>query len=307
MVMDNRAHTASFFTYLEYEKRFSPHTLSAYRTDLKQFERYLLDVYELDDPAQATHQHIRSWLVSLLAGGLSGRSLRRKAASLRSFFRFLRKREILTQDPMRKVETGKLSRRLPPIVRQEEMERLFAETPFPDSFSGKRDMLILELLYGTGMRRAELLGLYLEDIQWEVRQVRVRGKGGKERLIPLGTWLLEHLRQYVQVRAETFGPARDRPLFLTGKGKPLYPKRVYLIVREYLARVSQAERKSPHVLRHAFATHLLEQGADLQAVKDLLGHTSLAATQVYTHNTIEQLKKTYQRAHPKARKKGDTD
>ncbi len=292
----------SFLDYLHYQKRFSLHTLTAYRTDLQQFGRYLSEVYELDDPARATQHHIRSWLVSLLAQGLSDRSLRRKNSALRAFYRFLRKRGTIAKDPMQYVPRGKVPRKLPDVARRGELLQLIEAGPAGDSFSARRDHFVLELLYSTGMRRSELLRLRTEDIDRAKGHIRVLGKGQKERLIPMGNWLLESLRSYMAARREAFGEAADLPLLLTDKGKPLYPKKVYLIVRRGLAQLGTAERKSPHALRHAFATHLMEQGADLQAVKELLGHTSLAATEIYTHNTVERLRKAYLQAHPKARR-----
>ena len=293
----------SFLDYLQYQRRFSPHTLAAYRTDLKQFERYLSEVYALDDPAGATHHHIRSWLVSLLSQGLSDRSLRRKSSALRAFYRFFRKRGTVAQDPMQNVPRGNVPRQLPAVARRGELLALIEAGPAGDSFSARRDHFILELLYSTGMRRSELLGLRPEDIDRAKGHIRVLGKGQKERLIPMGNWLLESLRDYLAARTEAFGEAANLPLLLTDKGRPLYPKKVYLIVKRYLAQLGTAEQKSPHALRHAFATHLMEQGADLQAVKELLGHSSLAATEIYTRNTVERLRKTYQQAHPKARRK----
>lgn len=298
-------HLPSFFAYLRYEKRYSPHTVEAYRRDLSQFAQFLLATYALENYVQVTHTHIRSWLVFLVEKGLNARSIRRKASSVRTFYRFLRKQGKVTQDPMRKVQLPKIARALPHVLREEELHRLLEDLPFAETYEGWRDRTILEVLYGTGLRRSELLNLQVGDLDIGQAQLKVVGKGNKERIIPLGPGLIGLLHAYLEIREATFPENPGGPLFLTAKGKPLYPKKVYLIVHKYLGMVSTSERQSPHVLRHSFATHLSNRGAELNAVKELLGHSSLAATQIYTHNTIEQHKKEYLQAHPKAQRETD--
>ena len=293
-----------FLEYLSYEKRFSPHTVTAYKTDLKQFSTYLQQQYGLQDWNEVRALYIRSWVVSLLDAGQTERTINRKLSSLKTFFKFLLRREVISDNPMVKVQAPKVGKRLPAFVRQENMEQLMnGAIQFPPSFEGVRDQTILQLFYTTGIRRAELLDLSTDSINWASGQLKVKGKGGKERLIPLLPELQAQLRAYLEVRGETWAESTEEALFLTNKGTRVYPKYVYNIVQRYLAQVTTLEKKSPHVLRHSFATHLANNGADLNAIKELLGHSSLAATQVYTHNSIERLKDVYQQAHPRGKKK----
>lgn len=287
-----------FLKYLTYEKRYSPHTVSSYAHDLQQFSAFLTGVYGPVDWPQVTHQHVRSWMVALHGEGITGRSINRKISALQTFFKFLRRQGKVEKNPLQKVVTPKIGKRLPVYVQEPAIDRLFNSVNFRDDLEGCRDRLILQLLYGTGMRRAELIGLKLGDIDQVKLQLKVLGKGNKERIIPFGPEIKLTLQAYLPQRQEV-AAGHDR-LLVTKRGLPLYPKGVHLVVEKYLGLVTSLEKKSPHVLRHTFATHLANRGAELNAIKDLLGHANLSATQVYTHNSIEQLKKIYEAAHPKS-------
>lgn len=294
-------HKAIFLQYLQYEKRFSENTILAYRKDVEQFIAFLKETYSLALVNEVRHFHIRSWVIDLLEQGLTPRTIRRKLSTLKTYFRFLLKHKQIEENPMLKVVIPKVGKRLPVHVQEHEMAQLFERAAFTEDFPGQRDRTMLELLYATGMRRAELLGLRLQDVDFGQRVIRVLGKGKKERLIPFGTALREQLQAYLDVREATFPDNGEAHLLLTDKGAKLYPKFVYNTVKRYLSLVTTLEQRSPHVLRHSFATHLSNNGADLNAIKELLGHANLAATQIYTHNSIEKLKKVYQQAHPKAK------
>lgn len=286
-----------FIGYLRYEKRYSPHTISAYEADLAAFFAYLGKQYPGTGAGEITPVMIRSWLALLKEQGRHSRSVNRKLSTLRSWYRFRMKNGEVSVNPLQKISGPKAGKRLPVFVERESMDRLLEQVEFPDTFEGRTFRLILELFYATGMRRAELIALKPSGIDWGGRTVRVWGKGGKERIIPLSPVLLASVRAYLAEK-ETLPAADDTVLFVTPKGKKLYPQYVYRLVTRMLAMVTTVEKKSPHVLRHTFATHLVNNGAELNAVKELLGHASLAATQVYTHNTIEQLKAIYAQAHP---------
>ena len=288
-----------FLDYLAFEKRYSPHTITSYQTDLVSFFDYLVtDFGELPLP-QLTHSIVRSWLASLKDQGLSAKSINRKISTLKSFFKFQIKAGVITQTPMAKVVAPKNEKRLPNFVAEKDIKKLFEETIFPDTFEGQTDRLLLLLFYQTGMRLSEAIGLKSGSVSFSNNTLKVLGKGNKERILPLNPALKKELQLYLQKkRAEGFGEAET--LFVSAKGKPLSPRLVYASVKKYLDGVTSIEKRSPHVLRHTFATHLTNNGADLNAVKELLGHSSLAATQVYTHNTIEKLKHIYKNAHPKA-------
>lgn len=294
-----------FLKYLELEKRFSTHTIIAYKGDLEQFIAYIKEIYSLTSAEEVRHFHIRAWIVELMQNKISARSVNRKLSTLKTYFRFLKKRKEITGNPMLKVIAPKVGKRLPVVVKEVELKELFDKINFGEGYEAVRDEMIMELLYATGMRRSELIQLTPNHIDNYNHQVKVLGKGNKERLIPFAIPLANRLANYLAVREDEFGAGKDAPLFFTKKGKKLYPKLVYNLVKKYLSQVTTVEQRSPHVLRHSFATHLSENGADLNAIKELLGHSSLAATQVYTHNSIERLKKIYQQAHPKA-KKGDS-
>lgn len=293
----------AFLQYLQYEKRFSAHTITAYRKDLEQFLVFIKDNNGLTSTKEVRHFHIRSWVVELLSNEISPRSINRKLSTLKTYFRFLLKRKHLQHNPMLKVVAPKAGKKLPAAAHVAELRYLFQELSFSDDHSGQRDRLILELLYTTGLRRAELINLKIKDIAFPEAQLRVLGKRNKERLVPIARGLIDKIKNYIQLRHTTFPDCSTDRLLLTDRGVPLYPKLVYNIVKRYLSLVTTIEQRSPHVLRHSFATHLSENGADLNAIKALLGHANLAATQVYMHNSIEKLKKVYQQAHPKAKTK----
>lgn len=289
-----------FVQYIRYEKRFSSHTIQAYQQDLEQFEAYLKREYDWNDIYTAQAIHIRSWTVSLIEEDYHTNSVRRKLSTLKAFYNYLQKFHALKRNPMQKVVVPKTGKRLPTTLPATEFNHLLDQLDFPKDYPGQRDRMILELLYGTGIRRAELISLRLSDINWSTSLLRVYGKRNKERMIPISGHLNGLLRDYLRVRESNFGSGVPDRLFLTNQGKVLYPKLVYNTVRRYLSLITSSEQRSPHVLRHSFATHLSENGADLNAIKELLGHSNLAATQIYTHNSIEQLKKIYRQAHPKA-------
>jgi integrase/recombinase XerC len=288
-----------FLRYLEFEKRLSKHTLIAYETDLLQFSAFLKNTYETEDLSQANYGMIRSWVAQLVEEKNEPRSVNRKIASLRAFFKYLLRQGTIGKDPLLKIKVLKTQKRLPSFVREEEMNQLLDQVVFTDSFEGHRDKLIMELFYGSGMRLAELLQLSDKSINFKNRTLKVLGKRNKERVIPFSESLVQIIKDYQQARDKMLAKSEHALLLVTEDGKPAYRMMVQRIVRKYLSTTS-SDKKSPHVLRHTYATHLLNKGAEINAVKDLLGHSSLAATQVYTHNTMEKLKKTFEQAHPKA-------
>jgi len=289
----------SFLQYLLTEKRYSQHTVRSYKNDLEQFLRWLSLPELTDKPEDITSADVRAWMVSLLELGYSSVSVHRKISALRSFFRYMRKHGMSTTDPMARVTLPKKAKTLPVFIDEGSLEKLLDIFHFGDNFPGIRDKTIVEMLYLTGMRRSELIGLRDEDVDLSSGVVRVMGKRSKERVIPLISSFVTSLRTYLDARSET-GFASGTRFFITDKGNKMYDKSVYNIVKRYLSMVTTVEKKSPHVLRHTFATHMLNHGADLNSIKELLGHASLSATQVYTHNTFEQLKKVYKQAHPRA-------
>ena len=288
----------SFLQYIRFEKRFSPNTVLAYQNDLEQFFDYASTTYGISDPAEVQHGVIRSWIVALMEEKISTRSINRKLTSLKTYFKFLLRKQQISHNPMLKVQAPKTSKRLPVFVDQQKMELLFNDVDFGEGFIGLRDRLMLELLYATGMRLAELIGIKDADVDLFAAQVKVLGKRNKERIIPFSTKLKELIQIYLKARKHEFQDSLT--LLVTDKGKPLYPKMVYRIVTQRLGEVTTLEKRSPHVLRHTFATHMLNNGADINSVKEILGHANLSATQVYTHNTIEKLKEVYKLAHPRA-------
>ncbi len=287
-----------FSEYLKVEKRYSVNTLIAYEIDLDQFSVFMSESYDINNMADVRPAFVRSWLVKLMEEGLSARSVNRKITALKSFYKFAIRKGILTQNPMLKVSSPKTSKRLPEYVEADKLDLLLDHVEFPDSFEGRRDHLILELFYGTGIRLSELLGLAYGDIQLSKHQIKVTGKRNKQRIIPLFSELELKIKNYLQ-ELDSLGIG-GKLLFVFDTGKPLYPMYVYRLVNKYLTLVSTRKKKSPHVLRHSFATEMLNKGADLNAIKELLGHANLSATQVYTHNSIEKLKKAYTLAHPRA-------
>jgi integrase/recombinase XerC len=290
----------SFLKYLKYEKRCSKHTLASYLNDLQSFSSFLSEF----DPDllldQVDHNLVRAWIVSLIDGGISPRSVNRKLSSLRSFYKFLVSREIVSKNPLQKLKVLKTNKPLPGFVNENEMVKMLEEADFGHDFEGWRDRLVLELFYGTGIRLSELLQLKPGDVNFYENQIKVTGKRNKQRVIPFTKSLKSIIENYESKKIETFGYNEQLPLIVTNKGEACYPMLIYRIVRKYLDLFTTLDRRSPHILRHTFATHLLNKGADLNAIKDLLGHASLAATQVYTHNSLEKLKQVFDQAHPKA-------
>lgn len=290
----------SFFKYLQYEKRYSPKTIASYQTDIRQFSLFLVASYEEKHPERATYGAIRSWVVSLVEMKLDPRSINRKIACLRSFFKFCLKQEAIEKDPMQKIKILKTSKKLPHFVHEEDMTKLLDNIEFETTLEGWRDRLIIELFYGTGIRLSELIGLKEQNVNLHERTIKVLGKRNKERVIPFSKGIVSIIEEYRKVRDRDAEKKNHGLLFVNNSGEPVYPMMVYRLVRKYLDKFTSVEKRSPHVLRHSFATHLLNKGAEINAVKDLLGHTSLAATQVYTHNSMEKLKKVFDQAHPKA-------
>lgn len=289
-----------FFHYLEFEKRFSAHTLLAYQKDMEQFVDFLADEYEITTVEEITHHIIRGWVVELREQEISTRTIRRKLSTLKTYYRYLERDGWQGNNPMLRINIPKIEKRLRSTVQPQQMDVLLDEIHWTDDFKGHRDRLIVELLYNCGLRRGELLNLTLGDINFEKQELKIVGKRGKERLVPFSRTVANNIALYLGKRKDVFPTTTERFVFLTEKGKPIYPKLVYNIVNQSLRMVTSLEKKSPHVLRHSFATHLSENGADLNAIKELLGHTNLAATQIYTHNSIERLKESYKQAHPKA-------
>jgi len=289
-----------FISYLKFEKRYSDHTITSYKNDLRQFTLYVNEQYGIEDIQEMQHTYVRSWIVFLMGNKITPKSINRKISSLRSFYQYLRKKGKIDKNPMAKITAPKIAKRLPQYVMENEMESLFDLIDVEQTFSSIRDRLILQLLYATGMRRAELIQLKNADIYLANRFIKVLGKGNKERLIPVGKDLLENIMRYKEEREKTFDHLDHSYLLVTDKGKSLYPKFVYNTVKRYLSLVTTMEKKSPHILRHSFATHLSNNGADLNAIKELLGHANLSATQIYTHNSISRLQEIYKASHPKA-------
>lgn len=289
-----------FLEYLRYEKRYSAHTLIAYRQDLEAFLSFLDTQYGPTTIAQITHPLVRSWLAALKEEGLGSGSINRKISTLKSFFRFCLKQGLLEATPMAKVISPKAGTRLPSFLKEEETRQLVETLQrSADDWKSLNARMLITIFYSTGMRLSELLNLKEKQVDWSKGQIKVLGKGNKERIIPVSPALLDLIRDYSH-RKKTEFEKTDDVLLVTEKGKKLYPKYAWLLVNTYLGTVSTLEKKSPHVLRHSFATHLMNNGAGLEAVRELLGHSSLAATQVYTHNTIDKLKDIHKKAHPRA-------
>ena len=287
-----------FFQYLQYEKRYSLHTLLAYKNDINQFYSFLSCDYKLDDIQNANHHIIRSWIVSLMEKQISGRSVNRKIAALKSYYKFLLKGGVLSENPMAKILSPKTSKKLPVFVEKTKMDLLLDRLDFGDGFSAVRNKLIIEMFYSTGIRLSELINLRQHDVDLKNCTIKVTGKRNKERIIPFVANLQKSISLYIDEKIDR--GFSDDYFFVTGKGGKLYGKLVYRIVNHYLGKATTINKKSPHVLRHTFATHMLNNGADLNAIKEILGHANLSATQIYTHNTIEKLSNIYKQAHPRA-------
>lgn len=288
----------SFTNFLTYEKRYSAHTVAAYKKDLDQFVQFCTIVVGKFDVNQISSDLVRGWVLHNMENGNTPKTVRRKIATLRSLFKFLMTSEIITEDPARGLVLPKIRKKLPGFVEEKSLTHLLDEGLFPDDFKGIRDKLIITLLYGTGMRLSELLKLKDSDIDTNGCLIKVLGKRQKERIIPYPCSINTLLNQYFDIRSKTveFMPER---LLVTEKGKKIYEKLIYRVVKNNLEKVTSLEKKSPHILRHTYATHLLNRGADLNAVKELLGHSNLSATQIYTHITFEKLHNIYKQAHPR--------
>jgi len=289
---------ASFFEYLRYEKRYSPHTLLAYQNDVEQFFQFIISQFDAPELAAITPSMVRSWLAELKEDTITSKSINRKISSLKSFFNYQLKKGLLVKTPMTTIISPKVNKRLPMFVEQKNMDQLFQYLEFSDDWQGKTERLVILLFYSTGMRLSELIHLKESQVDASYAQVKVIGKGNKERIIPINKDLVTQLKEYMQTKPLRLEGVLN--LFVTDKGLPLSPRNVYGFVKSKLSQVTTIQKKSPHILRHSFATHLMNNGADLNAVKELLGHSSLSATQIYTHNTIEKLKEVFKKAHPKA-------
>jgi integrase/recombinase XerC len=288
-----------FLQYIQYVKHYSPHTVLSYQTDLEQFFSFC-STENIHDEQVIDHHHIRGWIVDLMERGNSPRTTNRKISSLKAYFRYLLKEGIVVVNPMAKVLSPRTEKRLPAFVNESQMDHLLDDIGFGDDFIGFRDRLIIETFYNTGTRRSELINLKVSDVDFAQQSMKVLGKRNKERIIPLSRDFSSLLEKYYALREVTFPGNSIEWMFLTSKGEKLYPRLVYRVVNRYLSLVTTADKKSPHVLRHTFATHMLNKGADLNAIKELLGHANLSATEVYTHNTFEKLKSVYKHAHPRA-------
>jgi integrase/recombinase XerC len=294
-----------FLNYLEFEKRFSKHTVLSYKKDLEQFASFLKNQFETEDIDQASPSMVRSWQVHLKEAGAEARTMNRKLSCLRSFYKFCLRNGIITKNPLYNIKAVKTPKRLPTFVEGTKMDKLLdgdfqlkgeGEKGFPPGFEGIRDKVLLDLFYFTGMRVSELVGLKQGSFDAGAQTIKVLGKRSKERIIPLAPEMVEMLSNYLkELEAQEF-PKSDLVLFYTEKGQPATRQYIYKVVNKYLGTVTTLKKKSPHVLRHTFATHMLNNDAPINDIKEILGHSSLAATQVYTHNTIEKLKEAYRKA-----------
>ncbi len=289
---------ASFIHYITYERRYSGNTVKAYDNDLHAFTTFLESTYNLSDPVQSNHEMIRSWIVKLMDEGISPRSVNRKISSLKSYFKYLLKEGVIERSPVQQIVTVRASKQLPSYISQEDIIDFLNQPVDTGDFKSLRDKIIIEILYSTGIRRSELISLKNSSIDNQRSLLKVTGKGNKERIIPLSKKLLDHIQEYTDSKQKTI-KANSPYLIVTDKGKKVYPKFILRKVKSGLSGLKNI-KKSPHILRHTFATHMLNNGADLNVIKELLGHADLTATQVYTHNTIKQLKSIYKKAHPRA-------
>jgi integrase/recombinase XerC len=289
-----------FLDFLKFEKRYSVHTLTSYESDLVTFFSFTAKQYDTDNIGSITHNMVRSWLAEGMAAGLNAKTINRRISSLKSFFKFHLRQETIEKSPMTQVISPKLKKRLPSFVKEEDTKKLLvALDQSAENWKSLNARMLISIFYATGMRRTELISLKEKQVDFSRSQIKVLGKGNKERVIPVSPALLALIREYQQLKRKEFAEPED-VLLVTEKGKKLYPRYAWQLVNHYLGEASSLDKKSPHVLRHTFATHLMNHGADLNAVRELLGHASLSSTQIYTHNSIEKLKETHGKAHPKA-------
>ena len=288
----------AFIKYLKFEKRLSDHTILSYDNDLKQFESFF-KIYSTNKEIKTTDKRaIRSWIVELSLKNLSPKSINRKIATLKSFFKFLIKREVIEINPTTNITSLKTDQKIPNFLKEKDVNFLFDNLILEKNFNGERDMMILELLYGTGIRISELINLKTRNINLPKKEMKIMGKRKKERIIPLHQQIISQIKKYLDKKNEI--KSTHEFLLCTNKGKKLYPMLIYRIVKKHLSSLINSKKYNPHLLRHTFATHILNKGGDLNSIKDLLGHESLAATQIYTHNSIEKLKETFKASHPRA-------
>ena len=288
----------AFIKYLKFEKRLSDHTILSYDNDLKQFESFF-KTYSTNKEIKTTDKRaIRSWIVELSLKKLSPKSINRKIATLKSFFKFLIKREVIEINPSTNITSLKTDQKIPNFLKEKDVNFLFDNLILEKNFNGERDMMILELLYGTGIRISELINLKTRNINLLKKEMKIMGKRKKERIIPLHQQIISQIKKYLDKKNEI--KSTHEFLLCTNKGKKLYPMLIYRIVKKHLSSLINSKKYNPHLLRHTFATHILNKGGDLNSIKDLLGHESLAATQIYTHNSIEKLKETFKASHPRA-------
>ena len=291
--------TDSFLDYLRFERNYSEKTIVSYGIDLIKFEEYIRGKDENVDFTTVDADLVRGWVMNLIEDGYTSASVNRKLSSLRSFYRFLLKKGVIGEDPMLKIIGPKNKKPLPVFLKEREMDRLLDDVPFKEDFTGCRDRMVLEMFYATGMRLSELIGLDDKDVDFSASLLKVTGKRNKQRLIPFGDELKELMLEYINVRNEAI-PERSKAFFIKEDGGRLYKNLVYNLVKRNLSKVATLKKKSPHVLRHTFATTMLNNEAELGAVKELLGHESIATTEIYAHATFEELKKVYKQAHPRA-------
>nr|WP_321414075.1 tyrosine-type recombinase/integrase [uncultured Allomuricauda sp.] len=293
---------SAFISYLRLEKNYSHHTIKAYQKDIEAFAQFCMEHHGEEDIMGISYPLVRNWIVDLSDHGVSNRTINRKISSLQAYYKFLLKVGDVSVSPLVKHRALKTSKKVEVPFSEKEMEVILSEIPFADDFEGERDKLIIELLYATGMRRTELVNLKIRDVNFSTQVIKVLGKRNKERIIPILPSTIAQIKNYLAKRSELEKEVDSSFLILTKEGLKIYETLVYRTINKYFSLVSPKVKKSPHILRHTFATHLLNRGADLNSVKELLGHSSLASTQVYTHNSIAELKKVHQKAHPRNKK-----
>ena len=295
-------HKEKFLKYLELRKKYSPHTINSYAVDIDQFNLFCLENFPINTEQEIVTDFkvVRKWIAALALNNNSSKTINRKLSSLRSYYNFMMREGFVKSNPVTKVIRPKIKKKLPEFVSEDNINVLLNSELFNNDFEGLRDKLIVELLYGTGIRRAELISIKISDVDLENKIIKVTGKGNKQRIIPFPNILVSIIEKYLYFRNEILSETNN--LLIIKSGKPVYPNLVYRVVKKNISLVSSIKKRSPHTLRHSYATHLLNNGADINAVKELLGHANLSATQIYTHNTFEKLNKIYKQAHPRALK-----